>query len=96
MPIEKEDEELIRDLLKRAGVSHDHAFNVLGPDDLIVAIETVVSMLGAESPDVKWWPDYYKTTGEEMVLTEEGWIPPECAEGMEILDSVNCEGANAS
>lgn len=26
--------------------------------------------------DATWWPDLFKFTGEQMILTEEGWAPP--------------------
>jgi hypothetical protein len=48
-------------------------------------------------PGRKLWRDYYESTGEHMILTDEGWEPGEVKEsyideiGPEaILDEVNC------
>lgn len=27
------------------------------------------------APDPQWWADYFRLTGQHMVLTEEGWVP---------------------
>lgn len=86
----------IRDLLVRAGVSHDHAFNSLADDELPVAIETIVATFveldeGVKSPDATWWRDYYETTGEPMSRTDEGWMPAADAaeDHIEVFETVN-------
>lgn len=47
-------------------------------------------------PDPHWYRDYYVLTGAHMILTDEGWTPGDCKQGLiedydesAILDEVN-------
>lgn len=62
----------------------------------MTALEHLLDMVDEEAPDAEWWPDYYKLTGQHMILTEEGWEPGEHAKyylesdpKWEPLDEVN-------
>lgn len=49
-----------------------------------------------DPPDATWYRDYYVLTGAHMILTDEGWTPGDCKQGLiedydesAILDEVN-------
>lgn len=76
------------DLLRRAGVSESVIKKALDSDSTFTALSVVADRM-ERAPDKTWFREFYKLSGDHMVLTEEGWAPPDRAEGMEILDEVN-------
>lgn len=71
--------ELIKDLLKRAGVDQEDLLAETDETKLRYALECIMSIFWEFAPknDLDWYYDYYLITGDHMHLTEEGWMPAE-------------------
>lgn len=52
-------------------------------------LKKLADIFGEIPPDDHWFGDYCELTGQHMCLTDEGWVPPECLEGAEVLEEVN-------
>lgn len=90
--------ELIKDLLKRAGVDQEYLLAETDESKLRFALDCIMSIFWEFAPnrDPDWYGDYYTITGDHMHCTEEGWIPAEMNtfeytgyEPMEVLYEVN-------
>lgn len=85
-------------LLTRAGMSTEFTSKIdseamSDPHEIALAVLAEKMDVG---PDENWFKDYWRLTGDHMVLTEEGWIPAEFnaleytgEQPMEVLDEVN-------
>ena len=70
----EEQQEKIKSLLLRAGVSQNTISEICDDQSLCIALEVVSDLfVDRKSPDKNWWREIFDITGEPMVLTEEGW-----------------------
>jgi hypothetical protein len=83
----------VRDLLKRANVSEDTISILQTSGELLAGLAVASDLVSESGPDSQWFKDLFIVTGMHVVLTEEGWVSPDFAGDMEILDEVNAPSA---
>lgn len=58
----------------------------------MVCLEAISDLVSDRPPDETWWRDYFLLTGEHMILTDEGWVPPYMVDPQsEVLEEVNAK-----